>query len=93
MACFSPWGRTNLRDRAELNSESLMYEPSSFKLKDANVCSPIQTCKLVHMSGIHSHMHASSTNGCAFVYLCVQYYIEYNSTVSLLHVQVVQKQA
>ena len=70
-----------------------MYEPSSFKLKDANVCSLIQTCKLVHVSGIHCHMHASSTNGCAFVYFIVHYYIEYSSTVSLFQVQVVQKQA
>ena len=37
--------------------------------------------KLVHMSGVHCQLRASSTNGCAFVYFAAQYYIKYSSTV------------
>ena len=45
---------------------------------------------LVHMSGIHCHMCASSTSGCV---LCILLYcIEYSSTVSLFQGQDVQKQ-
>ena len=33
--------------------------------------SRVQSCKLVHTSGIHCHVHASSTSGCAFVYFTV----------------------
>ena len=32
---------------------------------------------LVHMPGIHCHMHEFSTSGCAFVYIIVHYCIEY----------------
>ena len=67
----------------------------TFKLrtfKDENMHSHVQSCKLVHVSGIHCHMHASSTSGCAFVYFTVQYCIEYSSTVSLFQAQDVQKQ-
>ena len=32
----------------------------------------VQSHKLVHMSGVHCHMRASSTSGCAFVYFTVQ---------------------
>ena len=39
--------------------------------------------KLVHMSGIHCHVCASSTSGCSFLYFTVKYCIEYSSTVSL----------
>ena len=42
---------------------------------------------LVHMSGVHYHMRASSTSGCAFVYFIVQYCTEYSSTVSLFQAQ------
>ena len=46
-----------------------------------------QSCKLVHVSGIHCHVRASSTSGCAFVYFTVQYCIEYNGTVCLFQAQ------
>ena len=48
-----------------------------------NVCSHVQSRKLVHMCCVHCHVHAPSTSGCAFVYFTVQYCIEYSSTVSL----------
>ena len=38
---------------------------------------------LVHVSGVHCHVNASSASGCAFVYLTAQYCIEYSSTASL----------
>ena len=57
------------------------------------VCLHVHSVTRVHMSDIHGHMHASSTGGCAFVYLTVQNCIEYSSTVSLFQAQEVQKQA
>ena len=30
--------------------------------------SHVQSHKLVHVSGVHCHVHTSSTSGCAFVY-------------------------
>ena len=47
----------------------------------------VQSCKLVHVSGIHCHVRASSTSGYAFVYFTVQYRIEYSSTASLFQAQ------
>jgi len=47
------------------------YEPLSCKFwpfKDMNVHSDVQLRELVHPSGVHCHMHAFSTSGCAFVY-------------------------
>ena len=44
------------------------------------VCSPVQSCKLVHVSGIHCHVHASSTSGCAFFFFSLLY-----STVESTH--------
>lgn len=35
------------------------------------MCSRVQSCKLVHMSGVYCHLLASSTNSCAFVYFTV----------------------
>ena len=55
--------------------------------------SHVQPRNLVHVSGVHCHVRASSTSGCAFVYFTVQYCIEYGSTVSLFQAQDVQKQA
>ena len=66
-----------------------------FKLrifKDGNVRSHVQSRKLIHVSGVHCPVRASSTSGCAFVYFLVQYCIEYSSTVSLFQAQDVQKQ-
>jgi len=40
--------------------------------KDVNVHSHVQSCKLVHMSGVRCHVHASSTNGCV-LHCTVQY--------------------
>ena len=61
--------------------------------KDANVCLHVQSRKLVHESGVHCHVRASSTSGCAFMYFTVQYCIEDSSTVSLFQAQDVRKQA
>ena len=36
------------------------------------MCSHVPSRKLVHVSGVHCHVHASSTSGCAFVYFTVQ---------------------
>lgn len=33
--------------------------------------SHVQAQKLVHVSGVHCHVHACSTGGCAFVYFIV----------------------
>ena len=55
------------------------------------MCSHDQSQKLIHVSGVHCHMCVSSTSGCSFVYLTIQYSIEYGSTVSLLQAQDVQK--
>ena len=66
-----------------LQSPSHTYEPSSCVFKDMNMCSHIQSHKLIHVSGIHCHVHTSSASGCASVYFTVQY----NSTVSLFPAQ------
>ena len=58
----------------------------TFKLqtfRDANVHSLVQSEKLIHMSEVHCHLHASPTNGCVFVYFAVQSCIEHRSRVSL----------
>ena len=38
--------------------------------------SHIQSRKLVHVSGVHCHVCASSTSGCAFVYFTVLYRVQ-----------------
>ena len=38
--------------------------------------SHVQLDKLVHVSGVHCHVRASSTSGCAFVYFTVWYCTE-----------------
>ena len=48
----------------------------------ANVRSHVQSRKLVHVPGVHCHVRASSTSGCAFVYFTVQYCIEYSIFIS-----------
>ena len=86
------YSRKLIRDK---NLIQLVPYIRTFKLrtfKDANVCSHVQSCKLVHVSGVHCHVRASFTNGCAFVYLTVQYCIDYSSTVSLFQAQDVRKQ-
>ena len=40
---------------------------------------------LVHVSGVHCHVHASSTAGCAFVYCTVPYGILYHTVVQYLY--------
>ena len=35
--------------------------------------SHVQLRKLVHVSGVHRHVRASSTSGCDFAYFSVQY--------------------
>ena len=58
-----------------------------------NVHSHVQSRKLVHVSGVHCHMRASSTSGCAFVYFTVQCCIECSSTVSLFQAQDVKRKS
>ena len=58
----------------------------NFQVSNFQRCERAFTCstrKLVHTSGVHCHVRASSTSGCTFVYFTVQYYIEYSSTVFL----------
>ena len=53
----------------------------------------MQTCLctsnhiIVDRSGVHYHVRASSTSGCVFAHLTVQYYIESSSTVFLFQAQ------
>ena len=53
----------------------------------------VQSCKLIHVSGEHRHVPASSTSGCAFMHFIVQFTFEYGSAVSLFQAQDVQQQA
>ena len=46
----------------------------------ANIHLHVQSCRLVHVSGIHCHMQASSTSGYAFVHFI--YCIEYSMLIS-----------
>ena len=57
-----------------------------------NVCVHAQSCELVHVSGAHCHVRASSTSGCAFVYFTVPDCIEHGSIVSVFQAQDIQKQ-
>ena len=41
-----------------------------------------QPCKLIHVSGIHCHTHASFTCGYASVYFAAQYCTEYSVFIS-----------
>ena len=59
--------------------------------KDANECSHIQSRERIHVSGMHCHLHASSTSSSAFVNFTVQYCIEDSSAVYLFQAQDVQK--
>ena len=59
-------------------SKSPTYEPSMCKLsKTQNVCSHVQLRKLVHGSGVHCHMQASSR---VVVLLCALLYRTAQST-------------
>ena len=53
--------------------------------KDANVRSHVQSHKSGHVSGVHCHVCASSTSGCAFAYITVHYCIQ--SVVQYLYVK------
>ena len=57
--------------------------------KEANTDLHVQSCRLVHTSGVHCHMCASSTSGCACT---VQYCTAPCSTGSLFQAQDVWKQ-
>ena len=46
--------------------------------------SPVQSCKLVHVSGVHCHVCESSTGGCAFVYTLL-YSTVYSTVVQYLY--------
>lgn len=65
------------------------FELQTFK--DVNVQSHALLHELVPMSGIHCHLHASSTSGCVFMSFTVQYCIESSSIVSLFQVREVLK--
>ena len=41
-------------------------QPVSFQR--LNVCSHVQSCRLLHVPGIHCHVCVSSISSCAFVY-------------------------
>lgn len=55
-------------------SKSHTYEPWCFTLWKMQMCVCMSNYMLVHMSGIHCYMHASSTSGCAFKHFNVLYY-------------------
>ena len=44
--------------------------------KDVNTCLHIQSHKLVHVSGVHCYMRASSTSGCAFMDFTILYRVQ-----------------
>ena len=44
----------------------------------------VQSRKVVHMSGVHGQVHASSTSGRAFVYFTVQCCMEHSTFISSL---------
>ena len=41
------------------------------------MCLQVQSHKLVHVSGVHCHVRASSTCGCAFGHFTVLYRVQY----------------
>ena len=47
-------------------------EPLFQTFKGMNLCPHVQSCKLVHVSGVPCHVHVFSASGCAFVYFTVQ---------------------
>ena len=77
---------------SQAKPKSLTQEPSNCELSKMQTCVHVsRQVKLVHRSGVHCHIYASCTNGCAFVYFTVQYYIEYSSAVSSFQAQDVWK--
>ena len=44
--------------------------------KGMNVCPRVQSCVLVHVSGVPCLMHVSSASGCAFDYFIVMYRVQ-----------------
>ena len=52
----------------------------------------VQLWQLVHVSGVHGHLCASSISGYVFVYFTAQYCIEYSSTIFSVQAQDVCKQ-
>ena len=51
--------------------------------KDANICSIVKSCKLVHVTGLECYMCESSISGCAFISVSVQYSIKQSSITRL----------
>ena len=64
------------------DSKQLFTVSSPCKLWTFKDVSHVQSHKLAPMSGIHHHLCAFSTSGCALVYFTVQYYIEYSIFIS-----------
>ena len=82
---------------AKTNTSSEYVSPLHTNLqvvffKDVNVHSHVHLRDLVRASGVCCHVHASSTRGCALVYLSVQSCTEDSSAASLFQAQDVQKQ-
>ena len=61
--CCSP----NISMIASHFTDSLMFRT----FKEANVRSHVQARKLVHVTGVHCHVCASSTSNCGFIYFTV----------------------
>ena len=52
------------------------YDPGSCGLfKAVDMHSHVQSHKLVHVSGVHCHLHTTSTKGCALVHFTVTHCI------------------
>ena len=59
--------------KSQAKPKSLTQEPSNCELSKMQRCVCVsRQVKLAHRSGVHCHICASCTNGCAFVYFTVQ---------------------
>ena len=58
--------------------------------KEANLCSNIQSCKLIRESGAHCHVLATSPSGCGIVYFTVPCCVGESSIVSLFQAPVME---
>ena len=72
---------TTFQDLLEPNSVHCTVSPLHMNLQVVNFqrckhASLVRSHKLVHMSGVHCHVRASSISGCAFVYFTVLYRVQ-----------------
>ena len=56
---------------------------STFYFLKKKMSSRVQSCKLVHVSGVQFQTHASSTRGCASVHCFAQHWRPYSTVPSL----------